>query len=122
MSDLLRLMQRQRLLLHAARSKWKSRPPNDRYHVGETSENPMTTMEEDGCQDTSMILRGFTRKDRMILKHDAETIRMKCPLTEILPDGTGIAIFYNGASFVPTGDAELKSIKINLLIKEWRVN
>lgn len=102
--------------------EWKSKPPDDRYYVGEASELAMTTMEEDGRQDTTLYLRGFTRGEWSALSRDAENIRKSLPHTAILEDGSGIAVFYGGASFVPTGDAEIKSIKINLDIKEWRVN
>ncbi len=102
--------------------EWKGKPPDDRYHVGESNEVTMTTMEEDGHQDTTFILRGFTRRDWKLLMDDAQTIKKNLPLTAILPDGTGIAVFYAGSTPVPTGDAELKSIKINLDIKEWSVN
>lgn len=102
--------------------EWKDKPPDDRYHVGEPNEVTMTTLEEDGHQDTTFIVRGFTRKEWKHLMQDAETIKKNLPRTAILPDGTGIAVFYAGSTPVPTGDAELKSIKINLDIKEWSVN
>ena len=102
--------------------EWKDKPPDDRYFVGEPLEVTMTTMEEDGREDTTFILRGFTRGKWELLTHDAQTIKKNLPQTAILPDGTGIAVFYAGSTPVPTGDAELKSIKINLDIKEWSVN
>lgn len=108
------------LSIHYAFMEWKSKPP-DRYHVGEPLEMTMTTMEEDGREDTTLILRGFTRGDWTLLLKDAETIKKNLPQTAILPDGTGIAVFYAGSQPVPTGDAELKSIKTNLDIKEWSV-
>lgn len=102
--------------------EWKSKPPDDRYYVGETLEDVMTTMEEDGRQDTTLVLRGFTRGDWMTLMRDAETIRKNIPPAAILPDGTGIAVFYEGSRPVSTADNQLRSIKVNLKIKEWRVN
>lgn len=102
--------------------EWKSKPPDDRYFVGDTLEEVMTTMEEDGRQDTTFILRGFSRVSYTLLMQDAETIRKSLPITDILPDGTGIAIFYEGTRQVPTADNQLKGIKTNLRIKEWSVN
>lgn len=102
--------------------EWKTKPPDDRYFVGEPLEVAMTTMEEDGHQDTTFILRGFTRGDWMLLMQDKETIEKHIPKTAILPDGTGIAVFYDAATVVSTGEPDLKSIKINLTIQEWRVN
>ena len=105
--------------------EWKDKPPDDRYHVGEPMEVTMTTLEEDGRQDTNFILRGFSRLPKtawLTLQQDAETIKKNLPRTAILPDGTGIAVFYAGSAPVYTGDAALKGIKINLDIKEWSVN
>lgn len=102
--------------------EWKCKPPDDRYHVGEPNEVTMTTMEEDGRQDTTFILRSFTRKDWALLWKDVQTIKNNLPITAILPNGYGIAVFYAGSRAVPTADAELKSIKTNLDIKEWSVN
>ena len=105
--------------------EWKARPPEeptpDRYHVGEPIPVMTTTMEEDGMEETDFILRGFTRSSWTLLWRDARNIKKNLPQTAILPDGTGIAVFYNGSTPVPTGDAQLKSIKTNLTIKEWSV-
>lgn len=94
----------------------------DYYFVGEYDEIAMTTREENGRQDTNFILRGFTRKDWLLLEEAKAKIEKNASFTAILPDGTGMAVSYDGATIVPTGDAELKSIKINLTIREWRVN
>ena len=102
--------------------EWKDKPPDDRYFAGEPLEDIMTTLEEDGQQDITFILRGFTRKDYSLLMKDAQNIKKNLPQTAILPDGTGIAVFYEGSRPVPTADNQLKSIKINLKIKEWSVN
>lgn len=102
--------------------EWKTKPPDDRYFVGETTEEVMATMEEDGGQDSILYLRGFSRVSYTLLMRDAETIRKNLPQTAILPDGTGIAVFYEGTRQVPTADNQLKGIKTNLRIKEWSVN
>ena len=102
--------------------EWKTKPPEDRYHVGEPIPVPTTTMEEDGKEETDFILRGFTRGNWALLWSDARKIKKNLPQTAILPDGTGIAVFYAGSAPVPTGDEQLKSIKTNLTIKEWSVN
>ena len=101
--------------------EWKTKPPDDRYFVGEPLEDIMTTLEEDGQQDITFILRGFTRVDYSLLMKDAQTIKENLPQTAILPDGTGIAVFYEGPRPVQTADNQLKSIKTNLKIKEWSV-
>ena len=94
----------------------------DYYFVGEYDEIAKTTREENGRQDTNFILRGYTRKDWLLLEEAKAKIEKNASFTAILPDGTGMAVSYDGATIVPTGDAELKSIKINLTIREWRVN
>ncbi len=101
--------------------EWKEKPPEDYYFVGQFTDNTMTTREENGRQDITCYLRGFTRKDWMFLEQAKEKIERSAARTAILPNGHGIAVFYDGASAVPTGDAELKSIKINLTIQEWMV-
>lgn len=102
--------------------EWKAKPPDDRYFVGEASEMEMTRLEEDGQQDSTLILRGFTRGSWQTLLRDTEAIRRHLPITAMLEDGTGMAIFYGGTTPVPTADGEIKSVKTNLNIKEWRVN
>lgn len=102
--------------------EWTMKPPDDRYFVGEYLQPETLTREESGRQDITFILRGFTRGGWDVLIRDDETISKNVAKTAILSDGTGIAIFYGGSSIVPTGDAELKSIKINLKIQNWKVN
>lgn len=102
--------------------QWNDHPPDNYYFVGEYAESAMVTREEDGRQDTTFILRGFTRGDWLALEQAKELIEKHCTKTAILPDGTGIAVFYESGMVVPTYDAELKSIKINLQIQEWKVN
>ena len=92
--------------------EWKEKPPDDRYWVSDYTETAMTTMEEDGRQETTVFLRGFTRREWMLLERDKEKIKKNITKTAILPNGNGIAVFYEGAQVVPTWDAEIKSIKI----------
>lgn len=102
--------------------RWNMHPPDDYYFVGEYTEVATTTKEENGRQDTTFILRGFTRGNWLLLEEAKEKIEKSCNKTAILPDGSGIAVFYESGMVVPTYDAELKSIKINLQIQEWKVN
>lgn len=102
--------------------RWNSGIPPDCYFVGEYTEVPSDTKEEDGHQETTFILRGFTRKSWLLLEQAKGKIEKNAFKTAILDDGSGIAVFYESSMTVPTGDAELKSIKINLNIQEWKVN
>ena len=94
------------------------------YWVGEYQE--LDPLNEDGMHETSFILTGFTRNSRLELEREKEKIQKKFPqcggYKAIADDGSAVAIFYAGClANVPTGDAELKKIEINLTIKEWKV-
>lgn len=94
------------------------------YFVGEYTENePMT---EDGLQEATFLLTGFSRDEWITLEDAREAIERKFNRvsgeTVMAEDGSAVAIFYAGAIIVPTGNGELKSIQINLNIKEWKVN
>lgn len=97
--------------------EWKRKPP-DTYFTGEYQESG--SLEEDGEQDITFILTGFTRGTWLDLERYKQTIEDKIDRTAILDDGTGVAVFYENAYPVPTGDAELKKIHINLKIIEFK--
>lgn len=99
---------------------WSTDPVPDPYFVGEYSEPESLTKEEDGLQEIDFILTG-TGTTWIGLERAKETIENNISKTAILPNGNGIAVFYAGSLIVPTGDAELKRIQINLSIKEWSV-
>lgn len=101
--------------------RWNSGAPPDYYFVGEYIEAPPTTLEENGHMQSTFILRGYTRKEWMLLEEAKAKIEANVAKTAILDDGSGIAVFYDGATPVSTGVADLKSIKINLNIQEWKV-
>ena len=102
--------------------RWNSGAPPDCYFTGEYIESPPVTLEENGHQETTFILRGYTRKEWMLLEEAKAKIEANAAKTAILSNGSGIAVFYDSATTVATGDNELKSIKINLNIHEWKVN
>ena len=94
------------------------------YWVGEYQE--IDPLNEDGMHETSFILTGFTRGSRLELEREKEKIQKIFPqcggYKAIADDGSAVAIFYSGClANVPTGDAELKKIEVNLTIKEWKV-
>ena len=102
--------------------EWKEKPPEDGYFVGDFIESPTVDRLENGHTECTFILRGYSRKDWLYLEHCKRQIEKRAARTTILPDGTGLAVFYEYGEHVPTGDALLKSIKINLRVQEWRVN
>lgn len=100
--------------------RWEEEPP-ECYFVGEYLESPSMTLEENGYQETTFLLRGFTRGSWALLEAEKAKLEHLFPLREILPSHTGAAALYESASSIQTGDYKLKSIKINLTIKEWKV-
>lgn len=111
----------ERLGIPYAFMEWEDEIP-DYYFVGEYMDNPSPTREESGLQESTFILRGFTRKSWLLLEQAKAKIEKNVGITAILDDGSGIAVFCAPAQPVPTGDHELKSIKINLDIQERKVN
>ena len=91
------------------------------YFVGELTESPINT--EDGKEESTMILTGFHRGKRI----DLETVKKKIkqhfnPITGkcASTDSGSIAVFFDSSFYVPTGEAELQKIQINLKIIEWK--
>lgn len=90
------------------------------YFTGEYQETSPTT--EDGLQETTFILNGFSRTTWAELEAAKSIIENLFTYnTSILDNGSGVDVSYSGSLVIPTGDAELKRIQINLTIKEWRV-
>lgn len=94
------------------------------YFVGEYTETePMT---EDGLQETTFMLSGFSRGTWLTLenaKAEIENYFNKVyGKTVMVGDGSAVAVFYGNSLIVPTGDEELKKIQINLQCKEWKVS
>jgi len=94
------------------------------YFVGEYTETEPFT--EDGLQESTFLLTGFSRGSWLMLEEAKEKIENYFNKvggkTVIASNGNAVAIFYGNSLIVPTGNAELKRIQINLSIKEWKVN
>lgn len=106
--------------------EWTGEPKYP-YFTGEYQEPESPN--EDGEQGMQFILNGFARgktaradleeAKKIIKKHFPKDVG-RLATTE---SGSRVAIFYaNALGNLPTGDAELKRIQINLTIKEWSVN
>jgi hypothetical protein len=92
------------------------------YFVGEITEEPPIT--EDGAEESTLILTGFVRGGTFL---DLETVkaRIKAHFHPVYgcrgdTDSGSIAVFYDGAFPVPSGEADLKKIEIHLKIHEWK--
>ena len=91
------------------------------YFVGEYTEIP--GMNEDGSEETDFILTGFHRGKQIDLEKAKAKIKKRFPPIEGLranTDSGAIAVFFDGAFPVPTGEAGFKRIEIHLKIKEWK--
>lgn len=100
--------------------EWSSRPVYP-YWVGEITEEPTTT--EDGAEESTLILTGFHRGKFIDLESDKTKIKNHFhPIHGLRgkTDSGSIAVFFDGAFYIPTGEADLKRMQINLKIKEWK--
>lgn len=92
------------------------------YWVGEYQET--TTENEDGYKEYTMMLTGTTNADSWLsLEEQKNTIESHFPPVYGLRTTTengSVAIFYQHAFPIDTGDANLKRIQVNLLVKEWK--
>lgn len=94
------------------------------YGVGEITEEP--TMTEDGFEQSTLLLTFFNRGSEGVLL-GLEEIKEKIKkhfhsiygLRATTKSGS-ITVYYGGAFYVPTNEAELKRLQINLIIKEWK--
>lgn len=94
------------------------------YFAGEYQEVPTTS--EDGSEETTFFLNGFSRSSILELEEAKAKIKMKFhPIEGLIvttPTGSVVTIFYDTGSVIPIEDAELKRLQVNLSVKEWRVN
>lgn len=100
--------------------EWSSRVSYP-YFVGEVSEEPIIT--EDGSEESTFILTGWNRGKLSTLEEIKEKIKKHfhpvCGLRDNTDSGS-IAVFFDSAFPVPSGESELKKIQINLKIKQWK--
>lgn len=91
------------------------------YFVGEYTD--VSTLTEDGYEESTFIITGFTRGKWIELETIKEKIKAHFPVAGGLcgeTDSGSITVFFSGSFPVPTGEMDLKKIQINLDIKEWK--
>ena len=91
------------------------------YSVGEITEDPITT--EDGAEQSTLLLTLFHRGKMIDLLTIKETIKKHFdPLAGLRgeTDSGTIVVYYDGFLPVPSGEADLKKVQINLKINEWK--
>lgn len=100
--------------------RWTS-SNTDIYWVGEYTETP--TDAEDGYEEGTLLLTGTTKNLwSVLMKHRA---KIKDHFSKVgglrtATDVGAVVIFYEHSFPVPTGDANLKRIQVNLHIKMWK--
>ena len=103
--------------------RYNKKPVVYPYWVGEYQESPPVS--ESGHSISTFMLTGFHRGDWADLETQKEKIEnyfnKVSGKTVMVDDGSAVAIFYTHSLVVPTMDAELKRIQINLEIHEWSV-
>lgn len=94
------------------------------YFVGHLTETEPTT--EDGEQDATFLITGWSRTSFLELRKAANAIREAFPIIHgkrgMTEGGTGYVVWYAGSTDVPTDKPELKSIQITLNVKIWRAS
>ena len=91
------------------------------YSVGECTEVPV--MVEDGSEEHSFILTVFHWGQYMALEEIKEKLKKHFHPVHGLRaavEGGTIAAFYGGAFYIPTGEADLKKLQVDLTIKIWK--
>jgi hypothetical protein len=101
--------------------RWTSTDDTDIYWVGEFAESP--TDKEDGYEEGTLILTGTTKNLWSVLMEHRAKIKDHFPSIgglRIATDAGTVVIFYENSTPIPTGDANLKRIQVNLRIKMWK--
>ena len=92
------------------------------YFVGEITEEP--TAAEEGRESATMLLTGFHRGNMIDLLTVMEKIKSHFNpvhgLRVTTSSGSTIAAFFDGYFTIPSGEADLKKIQINIKIYEWK--
>lgn len=102
--------------------EWTSKPVPKTYCVGELP-SPEGITTEDGKIETTLFLNIFTWGKYLELEEIRDKIKKHFNMINGLRAKTGsgsIAVFYDGGFFVPTNEADLKKLQINLRIIEWK--
>lgn len=92
------------------------------YFVGEMP-SPEEIEAEDGKEEAVLFLNGFNRGNLLELEYIKENIKKHFdPIHGLRAniEGGTIAVFYEGAFYPQTDEADLKRIQINLKIKKWK--
>lgn len=101
--------------------EWTAEPIPSMYFTGESMDDPIMT--EDGHESTTFILNGFNRGKKLDLELAKNKIKEHFdPIFGLRAktDSGSIAVFFDNSFYIPTGEADLNRIQINLKIHEWK--
>lgn len=90
------------------------------YWVGDYTEPESLT--EDGVEEPTVILTGFTRGSFLELETQKNMIKdhFKHGVTVITDTGAAVVFFYAGSLNVPLEEDDLKKCQVNLSTKIWK--
>ena len=103
--------------------EWTDDKIPSQYWVGELSDLPSDT--EDGKEKHTLLLTGTTRAKWLDLINTVDLIKGHFPPVYGLRVDKGsftIVVTYSNAFPVPTGEADLKRMQVNLEITTWKGN
>lgn len=101
--------------------EWTDDKVPGQYWVGELSDTPPNT--EDGKEEFTLLLTGTTRGKWLDLVQTEDKIKAHFLTIYGLrteKDGITIVATYSNSFPVPTGEADLKRMQINIDIKTWK--
>lgn len=90
------------------------------YWVGDYTEPEGMT--EDGLEEPTFILTGFSRGRFIELEQQKNIIKdhFKHGVSVITETGAAVVIFYAGSFNIPLDEDDLKKCQVNLSIKTWK--
>lgn len=92
------------------------------YYVGELTEEPIAV--ESGLEESTLLVTGFHRGQLLTMMEDVERIKKHFPpiygLRGETESGAAIAVFFERAFSIPSGEAGMSKVQINLKIKIWK--
>ena len=101
--------------------EWTDDKIPSQYWVGELSDS--TPITEDGKETYTLLLTGTTRAKWLDLINTVDAIKGHFPPVEGFRIDKGsftIVVTYSNAFPVPTGEADLKRMQVNLEITTWK--
>lgn len=97
-------------------------PPTYPYWVGDyTLDEPLN---EDGMEQSTILLTGFSRGTAMELEEDKALIKdhFKHDVSVITEAGSAVVFSYGGCFTIPQDEFSIVKCQVNIIIKTWKGN